>query len=91
MLLVADFVNPKWCEKSKNDRNPGKWVLIWESSSSALLWIPTWQGLDGFQKSLHPCALDENSLSIGRVKSMHVYTIVFHSISSSVKGAVGWI
>ena len=24
------------------------------------------QGLDGFQKSLHPCALDESSLSIGR-------------------------
>ena len=22
---------------------------------------------DGFQKSLHPCALDESSLSIGRV------------------------
>ena len=26
------------------------------------------QGLDGFQKSLHSCALDESSLSIGRVK-----------------------
>ena len=25
------------------------------------------QDLDGFQKSLHPCALDKNSLSIGRV------------------------
>ena len=24
-------------------------------------------GLDGFQKSLHPCALDESSISIGRV------------------------
>ena len=28
------------------------------------------QGLDGFQKSLRPCALDESSLSIGRV-SIH--------------------
>ena len=27
----------------------------------------TGTGLDGFQKSLHPCALDESSLSIGRV------------------------
>ena len=25
-------------------------------------------GLDGSKKSLHPCALDESSLSIGRVK-----------------------
>ena len=28
---------------------------------------PTQQGFDGFQKSLCSCALDENSLSIGRV------------------------
>ena len=26
------------------------------------------QGLDGFQKPLRPCALDESSLSIGSVK-----------------------
>ena len=26
------------------------------------------QGLDGFRKSLHPCALDESSLNIGRFK-----------------------
>ena len=25
------------------------------------------RGLDGFHKSLHPCALGENSLSIGKV------------------------
>ena len=31
-------------------------------------WIPTWQGLNVFQNSLGPCALDESSLSIGRVK-----------------------
>ena len=52
----------------KNDWNPGKWVLIWEYSARAFQWIPRWQGLDGFQKSLHPCALDESSKSIGRVK-----------------------
>ena len=33
----------------------------------AILWLPTWQGLDGLQKSLHLCALDESSLTIGRV------------------------
>ena len=26
---------------------------------------------DGFQKSVHPCALDESSLSIGRVKKIY--------------------
>ena len=30
--------------------------------------IPTWQCLDGFQKSLCPFVLDESNLSIGRVK-----------------------
>ena len=30
--------------------------------------IPTKQGLDGFQKSLHSCALDVSSFSIRRVK-----------------------
>ena len=30
--------------------------------------IPTWQGLDVFQKSLRPCALEESSLSTGKVK-----------------------
>ena len=31
--------------------------------------IPTCQGLDDFEKSLLPCALDKSSLSIGRVNS----------------------
>ena len=51
----------------KNDWNPKTWVLIWENWARAFQWIPTWQGLDENQKSLHPCALDENRLSIGRV------------------------
>ena len=54
----------------KNDWNPGKWVLIWEYSVRAFLWIPTWQGLDGFQRFLHYCALDEGSLSIRRVNPL---------------------
>ena len=61
----------------KNDWNPGTRVLIWEYSARAIKWIPTWQGLDNFQKSLHPCAFDERSLSIGRVnKGLHYcYTV----------------
>ena len=45
------------------------WVLIREYSGTTFQWIPTWQGLDGFQKYLRLCALDEVSLSIGRIKA----------------------
>ena len=44
-------------------------VLIWEYSARSIPWIPTWQGLDVFQKSLHPYVFDESSLSKGRVKT----------------------
>ena len=41
-------------------------VIIWEYYGRAILWIPKWLGLDGFQIYLHHCALDESSLSTGR-------------------------
>ena len=66
-LVVANLAITKWCKNLINDWNPGKWELIWEYSVRAILWIPTWQGLDGFQRYLHPCVLDESSLDIGRV------------------------
>ena len=75
MLLVANLANTKWCTKPENDRNPGTWVLIWECSARAFKWIPTWQSLDGFQKSLRHCALDESSLSIGRVNNCWIRVI----------------
>ena len=52
------------------------WWLIWPTKSWMNMgthlrvlheWIPTWLGLDGFQKSLRFCPLDQSSLSIGRV------------------------
>ena len=55
----------------KNYWNPGKWVLIWEYSVRAIQWVPTWQGLNGFQRFLRLCTLDESSLSMGRVKPWH--------------------
>ena len=67
MLLVANFVNTKCCKMLKNDRNPAKWVLIWEYSAWAIQWIPTWQGLDDFWKYSNLCACGESSLGIGRV------------------------
>ena len=58
MLLVASLANKKI---------PDIRVLIWEYWARAFQWISTWQGLDGFQKSLRPCALDQSSPSIERV------------------------
>ena len=44
---------------------PCTWLLIWEYLARTFQWIPTWQVLDGFQKSLHPWAFDESSLYLG--------------------------
>ena len=43
----------------------------------AIQWIPTWLDFGGLQKSLSPCALDESSISIGRINAMrhgHLWT-----------------
>ena len=69
MLLVTNLTTTKWYKKNlKTDWNPVKWVLIWEYLPRAIQWIPTWQGLDGFQQSLRPCASAESSPSIEKVK-----------------------
>ena len=65
--IVILFTYQHVPHQSENDWNPGTWVLIWEYSMRAIQWIPTWQGLDDFQKSFSPCPLDESSLSIERV------------------------
>ena len=68
MLLVVNVADTNW----------GKTLKITETlaygysskstlSVKAIHWIPTWQGLDGFQKSLRFCALDKDSLGTGRV------------------------
>ena len=72
MLLVANLAIIKWSKNLKTDWNPNKRVLIWEHWVRAIQWIPTWQGSDDFQKSICPCALDERSLSIGRVNGTQV-------------------
>ena len=68
-IPVANLPNTKLINKHENEWNPGTWILIWECSERAIQWIPTWQGSDDFQRSLLPCALDESSLSIVRIKS----------------------
>ena len=52
-------------------KNPEKWLKPWQMGTHLRVLsesYPTWQDLDGFQKSLLPRALEENSFSIGRVK-----------------------
>ena len=66
---MANFANTKWCKKpEKITETLAQWYPS-VSTQQDIYWIPTWQDLDGFSKnkSLCPCALDESSLSIGRV------------------------
>ena len=55
-------------KKPEEWRKPSHMVLIWEYSVRAIQWVPTWQGLDGFQISVSLC-LDQISLSIERVNT----------------------
>ena len=66
------IANTNLCKNLENDWNHGTGLLICQYSAIAALWIPTLQGLDEFQRYLHPCALDESSLSIGRGKTFFV-------------------
>ena len=61
----------------KNDQNPGTWVLL-RVLSVTFQWIPTWKGLDDFQKSVCP-TLEESSLSIGRDYNSSIYIEVNES------------
>ena len=71
MLLVPKLTNTK-CDKKQQvkmtETLAHTLALILEYSARAFQLIPTWQGLTGFQKPLCPCALNEISLRIGRVK-----------------------
>ena len=48
-------------------------LCLWRCGSRGCIsLIPTRQGSDGFQGSLHPCAVDKSSLRIERVNSQEV-------------------
>ena len=64
----------------KYDWNHAKWVLIWEYSARAIQWIPTWQGLGGFQENVRLCTSDESSLSNRRVNSVLVGRIDYRCL-----------
>ena len=54
-----------FCQYKMMKKNE-KWLKPWHIGTHLI--VPTWQGLDGFEKSLCPCALGESSLCIGMVK-----------------------
>ena len=75
--MSINFANTTWCKKDELFYwNPGTWLLTWEYSVRAFQWIPSWQGLGGYQKS-YPCALDESSLSIEAVNGL-TCTVEWH-------------
>ena len=84
MLLVANLANTKCCKKYEKWQTV-KLVLIWELPLSKS--YPMNTNMTGFRWfSNHPCAFDESSLSIGRVKeklhqscpcSEHVFALTF--------------
>ena len=55
-----------------------------EYSLRAIQWIPIWHGLDGIQKSLCTCALDESSLSFGRVNPFMLNPLIVKETKSSL-------
>ena len=63
---MANLAKKMMQKKPEKSQKPWQMVLIWEYAVRAFQWIPTWQGLDGFQKS--SClALDESSFRVGKV------------------------
>ena len=47
--IIATEPNPPMSIKSLTN----SWALIWGYSVRAIKWLPTWQGLDGFQKCFY--------------------------------------
>ena len=57
----------------------------------AIQWIPTWQGLDGYQKFLRPSAYDESCRDIGRVKNYNYFLFpARRSCHGGAGTAAGW-
>ena len=68
MLLVANLANTKWCEKYEKWPKPwhmGTHLRVLDESFSMNI---NMTGIQWFSKILASCALDESSLSSGRVK-----------------------
>ena len=73
MLLVANLANTKWCEKHENWLKPWQMGTHLRVLSESFLMITNMAWFRGFSKYLRLCALDESSLSIGRVKGSQLW------------------
>ena len=77
MMLLANLVNTSLCKKLKMNEN-----LAYGFSSQSFQKELSNEcqydrvGSDGFQKSLPPCAWDESSLSIERVKPIQIMPLL---------------
>ena len=72
MMLVANLTNTKWCKRKKDLKSlhiATHLRLLSESypMNTNLTWF-----IQFSKNFLYPCALDESSLSIGRVKSNQI-------------------
>ena len=75
MLVVADLANTKWCQNSEKwskSRHMGTHLRVLSKSYPM---NSNMAGFRWFSKILHSCALDESSLSYGRVK--HVAILIY--------------
>ena len=68
MLPVANLANTKWCKKAEKLRKPWHMGTHLRVLNESFPMNTKMTGFRWFSKTLHPCALDENNLSIGRVK-----------------------
>ena len=94
LTVVLRVSNLAKCYKmmQKTWKMTGTLAHGYSSESTKQSWtfqlIPTWQGLNGFQKSLRPCALDKSSLSIRRVKevSKSCVLVLWRKVASASEG-----
>ena len=92
MLLVANLaiIISDTKKKEMTETQANGYSSESTQRARAIKWIPTWQGLGGFQKSLRSCALDGSSLSIGRVKKRASTTELWKSFHLSDSGINVW-
>ena len=80
LMLLVNFASTNWYEKAE------KWPKPWHMGTHLRVLSESYQintNMTGismiFRKSLHPCALDESSLSNGRVSNWtyikHINTV----------------
>ena len=80
-ILCIGWIMAIKCGQYEMMQKSEKWLKPWHMvthlTALSESFEMTWQGLHVFQKSLCHCALDEISLSIGRVKMM-IHNVYWH-------------